>query len=283
MMATKTVVITGGTSGIGLAAALDLARQGARIVLVARDPVRAESTLKRLRRISPEAGHSLHLGDLSRLSDMKRVGAAIAASEARIDVLVNNAGAWFPDRTVTEDGVEKTFALDHLSYFVLTDALLPALKAAAPSRIVSTSSEGHRFASLDFDDLQSTRNYKGFVAYCRAKLCNVLFTRELARRLEGTGVTATCFHPGFVASRFGDESRGFGRTAFGLAKSLFAISPEKGAETLVYLATSPTIAGQSGGYYAKSKPSKPSRAGRDDAAARRLWDATRALTGVGAP
>ncbi len=282
-MATKTVVITGGTSGIGLAAALDLARQGYRIVLVARDPSRAEATLKRIRRISPEAGHTLHLGDLSRLADMKRVGAAIAAAEPRIDVLVNNAGAWFPERIVTEDGFEKTFALDHLSYFVLTDALLPALKAATPSRIVSTSSEGHRFASLDFDDLQSARRYKGFVAYCRAKLCNVLFTRELARRLAGTGVTATCFHPGFVASRFGDESTGFGRTAFGLAKSLFAISPEKGAATLVYLATSPAVAGQSGGYYAKQRQGKASGAGRDDIAARRLWDVSAQLTGVGAP
>lgn len=282
-MAIKTVVITGGTSGIGLAAALDLARQGARIVLVARDPARAEATLKRLRRISPEANHTLHIGDLSRVADMKRVGASIAAAEPRIDVLVNNAGAWFPDRTETEDGVETTFALDHLSYFVLTDALLPALEAAAPSRIVSTSSDAHRFASLDFGDLQGTRNYKGFMAYCRAKLCNVLFTRELARRLAGTGVTATCFHPGFVASRFGDESRGFGRQAFGLAKSLFAISPEKGAATLLYLATSPDVAGQSGGYYAKAKLVKPSRAGQDDAAARRLWDASRALTGAGSP
>lgn len=276
----KTVVITGGTSGIGLAGALELARRGARIVLVARDPGRAETTLRQLRRANPHADHALHLADLSRLHEMKRVGAAIAAAEPRIDVLVNNAGAWFADRVETEDGFEKTFALDHLSYVVLTDALLPALKAASPSRIVSTSSEGHRFAKLAFDDLQSRRGYKGFVAYCRAKLCNVLFTRELARRLAGTGVTATCFHPGFVASRFGDESTGLGRAAFGLAKALFAIPPEKGAATLVHLAASPDVAGQSGGYYAKSKPSAPSRAGQDDDAARRLWAVSAEMTGA---
>jgi NAD(P)-dependent dehydrogenase (short-subunit alcohol dehydrogenase family) len=281
-MSAKTVVITGGTSGIGHAAALDLARQGARIVLVARDPERAEATLKQLRRISPEAGHALHLGDLSRLSDMKRVGAAIATAEPRIDVLVNNAGALFDWREEVEGGLEKTFALDHLSYFVLTDALLNSLKAADRARIVSTSSEGHRFATLDFDDLQGQRGYRGWRAYCRAKLANVLFTRELARRLAGTGVTATCFHPGFVASRFADETEGLFRPVFGFAKSLFAISPEKGAETLVYLATSQEVEGQSGGYYSKRRLATASRAGQDDDAARRLWDVSAEMTGVGA-
>ena len=280
-MAAKTIVMTGGTSGIGLAAALAFARQGHRLVLVARDPARAEAALRQVRRAGPEVEHALHLADLSRLGEMKRVGSAIAEAEPRIDVLVNNAGAWFPERVVTEGGFEKTFALDHLSYFVLTDALLPALKAAAPSRIVSTSSDGHRFAGMAWDDLQGERRYSSLMAYCRAKLCNVLFTRELARRLAGTGVDATCFHPGFVATRFGDESSGFGRAAFAFGKSLFAVTPEKGAETLVHLATSPDVAGQSGGYYAKMKETKPNAAGRDDAAARRLWTATAEMTGVG--
>ena len=279
-MAAKTIVITGGTSGIGLAGARELARQGHRIVLVARDPARAESALRQLRRANPDAQHALHLADLSRLDEMKRVGAAIAATEPRVDVLVNNAGALF-DRREEVEGFEKTFALDHLSYFVLTDALLPSLKAAAPSRVVSTSSEGHRFAVLDFGDLQARRGYKGWVAYCRAKLANVLFTRELSRRLAGTGVTATCFHPGFVASRFGDETGGSLRPLFGLAKSLFAVSPEKGADTLVWLATSPEVEGRSGGYYSKRKPTKASRAGLDDAAARRLWAVSAEMTGVG--
>ena len=277
----RTVVITGGTSGIGLAGALDLARRGARIVLVARDAARAEATMVRLRRISPEAGHAVHLADLSRLSEMRRVGAVIAAAEPRIDVLVNNAGALFDERIETEDGFEKTFALDHLSYFVLTDALLPSLVAASPARIVSTASDAHRFATLAFDDLQARDRYGAFGAYCRAKLCNLLFTRELARRLVGTGVTATCFHPGFVASRFGDEGRGPWRVALGPLKALFAISPEKGAATLVHLATSPEVEGETGGYYAKGRPARPSRAAQDDAAARRLWEISAALTGTG--
>ncbi len=277
----KTIVMTGGTSGIGLAGAVELARQGHRIVLVARDPGRAETALRRLRRANPNAEHALHLADLSRLDEMKRVGSAIAAAEPRVDVLVNNAGALFDRRIAVEGGFEKTFALDHLSYFVLTDALLPSLRAAAPSRVVSTSSEGHRFAALDFSDLQAARGYSGWTAYCRAKLANVLFTRELSRRLAGSGVTATCFHPGFVASRFGDETGGALRPLFGLAKSLLAVTPEKGAETLVWLATAPEVEGRSGGYYSGRKPKKTSRAGQDDAAARRLWALSAEMTGVG--
>ena len=277
----RTVVITGGTSGIGLAAALDLARRGARLVLVARDPARAEEALIGLRRISPEAGHGVHIADLSRLSEMRRVGAVIAAAEPRVDVLVNNAGAWFGDRIETADGFEATFALDHLSYFVLTDALLPSLVAAAPARIVSTASEAHRFAALDLADLQGRDGYRGWRAYARAKLCNILFTRELARRLAGTGVSANAFHPGFVASRFGDAGHGLGRHAFGLAKALFALSPEAGAETLVHLATAAEVEGQSGGYYAKRRPARPSRAARDDDMARRLWDLSADMTGIG--
>lgn len=280
-MAAKTMVVTGGTSGIGLAGALDLARQGHRIVLVARDPARAETALRQLRRAGPGVDHALHLADLSRLSEMKRVGAAIAAAEPRVDVLVNNAGALFDRREEVEGGFEKTFALDHLSYVVLTDALLPSLTAAGRARVVSTSSEGHRFATLDFDDLQARRGYSGWKAYCRAKLANILFTRELARRLSGTGVTANCFHPGFVASRFADETGGPFRPVFGLAKSLFAITPEKGADTLVHLATSPEVEGRSGGYYSRRKLRTTSRAGQDDAAARRLWDLSAEMSGLG--
>lgn len=281
-MARMTAVVTGGTSGIGLAAAFALARRGFRIVLVARDPARAETALVRLRRIAPEAGHAVHIADLSRLSEMRRVGAVVAAAEPRIDVLVNNAGAWFGERIETEDGFEATFALDHLAYLVVTDALLPSLVAAAPARIVSTASEAHRLARLDFDDLQGRRHYRGFAAYARAKLCNILFTRELARRLAGTGVTANAFHPGFVASRFGDAERaGPGRRLFGLAKRFFAVSPEAGADTLVFLATAPDVEGQTGGYYAARRLRRPSRAAQDDGAARRLWDVSAALTGIG--
>ena len=279
----KTVVITGGTSGIGLAAAHALARRGARLVVVGRDPDKAEATLVTLRRVGPEADHAIHLADLSSVADTARVGAVIAASEPRIDVLANNAGAVFDRRIVTSEGFEKTFALNHLGYAGLTEALRGSLEAAAPSRIVNTSSIAHRFGRLDWADLQNARRYRGMMVYCQSKLLNILFTRELARRLAGTGVTANCFHPGFVASRFGDESTGPMRSLFGLGKSLFAISPKQGAETLIHLAASPTVEGQTGGYYVRSKRAELSKAAQDDAAARRLWDTTAVMIANGHP
>ncbi len=195
----KTIVATGGTSGIGEVAVVALAKMGARIILIARDEQRAEQTLVKLEAAAPRAGHALHLADLSSMAETRRVGQAIAASEPRIDVLVNNAGALFSHRRVTPEGLEMTFALNHMAYFVLTEALRERLIASAPARIVSTSSDAHKGARLDFDDLQGAKSYSGFRAYSRSKLANILFTRELARRLEGTGVVANCFHPGFVA------------------------------------------------------------------------------------
>ncbi len=225
----KTVVITGGTSGIGQVAAEALAGMGARIVLVARDRARGDMTLARLRAKGPGAEHAVHHADLSRLAEMKRVGHAIAAAEPRVDVLINNAGALFSHRQVTEDGLELTFATNHVAYFVLTHLLRDRLVASAPARVVSTSSGAHQGARLSFDDLQLKNGYSGFRAYGQSKLCNVLFTRELARRLAGTGVTANCLHPGFVATRFGDQgSRRFASGVFRLLKK-FAMSPEKGA------------------------------------------------------
>ena len=277
----KTVVVTGGTSGIGEVAALALARAGARIVLVARDSKRAEATLRRLRQEGAGLGHALHMADLSSLYEMKRVGAEIAAAEPRIDVLVNNAGALFDRLEKTDDGFERTFATNHLAYFVITDALRGRLAASAPARVVNTASGAHRSATLDWSDLQSTKNYSGLRAYSRSKLYNILFTRELARRLEGSGVTANCLHPGFVATRFADETDGLIRIGARIAKALFAISPEKGAETLVYLASSPDVSGVTGGYFAKCRPATPTAIAQDDAAARRLWDVTAELTGVG--
>ena len=204
---------------------------GARIVFIARDAKRAAATLAKLEAIAPRAGHRAHIADLSLIAETRRVGAEIAASEPRIDVLINNAGAIFSARRVTAEGLEMTFALNHMAYFVLTEALRHRLVGAAPARVVSTSSRGafrrrmrlRRFA-------MRARSYSGWRSYRRSKLANVLFTRELARRLAGAGVTANCLHPGLVASRF----RGGGRMArlFPLAK-LFAISPEQGADTIV--------------------------------------------------
>lgn len=275
----KTVVITGATSGIGAVAAERLAGQGARLLLVARDSRRAAATLARLEQIAPGLGHGLYEADLSRLSEMKRVGAAIAAAAPRIDVLINNAGALFNARRLTEDGLERTFALNHMAYFVLTCALIDRLKAAAPARIVSTASDAHRGARLNFTDLQGENRYEGYKAYGRSKLCNILFTRELARRLIGTGVTANCLHPGFVATRFGNESGGpVSLIIRGL--KLFAISPDKGAETIVYLASSPAITATSGGYFYKCRSATPTAEAQDDSAAARLWAESVRIAGI---
>ncbi len=253
----KTVVITGATSGIGEIAAERLAQMGARIVLIARDKSRGEATLARLHERAPGLGHTVHYADLARILEMKRVAADIAHKEPRIDVLINNAGAMFSSRRLTEDGLEYTFALNHMAYFVVTEGLRERLLASSPARIVNVASAAHQGARLDFDDLQSAKGFGAMKAYGRSKLCNILFTRELARRLHGTGVTANCLHPGFVATRFGDESGGVISRFVGLAK-LFAIPPEKGAETIIYLASSPKIAATTGRYFYKCGPITPS-------------------------
>src|SRR3989449_4639085 len=279
VMQGKVIVITGATSGIGQVAAERLGGMGARVVLVARDKVRGEAALARLRERAPGIAHSIHYADLSRLAAMNRVAAEIAAAEPRVDVLINNAGALFNSRQVTEDGLELTFATNHVAYFVLTHGLRERLVASAPARVVNTASAAHRRAKLDFDDLQSANGYRGFKVYGRSKLCNILYTRELARRLAGTGVTANCLHPGLVATRFGDQSGGLLSNVVRVAKVL-AISPEEGADTLVYLASSPEVANVSGGYFYKCRPAIPSKEAQNDAAAQRLWGETAELAGT---
>jgi len=276
-MSEKVVVITGATSGVGEVAADRLAAKGYRINFIARDSVRGEETLKHLRAIAGGVGHRAFYADLSRLSEMKRVAAEIAAAEPEIDVLVNNAGALFNTRKVTEDGLEMTFALNHMSYFVVTNLLRPNLKA--DGRVVSTASGAHKGARLDFSDLQSQRGYSGFGAYGRSKLCNILFTRELARRLQGSGITANCLHPGFVATRFGDQSGGMLALAVRAAKT-FALSPEQGAETIIYLASSPEAANVTGTYFYKCRPATPTREAQNDADARRLWEISAEIAGM---
>jgi NAD(P)-dependent dehydrogenase (short-subunit alcohol dehydrogenase family) len=273
----KTVVITGATSGIGEVAAIRLAEKGARILFVAREAARAAATLKKLRHAGPGAAHAFHLADLSCLAEMKRIGTLLAA-EPRIDVLVNNAGAIFNRRRETADGLEMTFALNHMAYFVVTAVLLGKLGRGA--RIISTASGAHRRGALNFDDLQLRHGYGGWRAYCRSKLCNILFTRELARRLAGGGVTANAFHPGFVATRFGDGSGGLIGGFVGAAKAVGAISPEEGAKTLVHLAASPQVAGISGEYFYQCRPQLPAKAARDDAAARHLWEVSERIAAL---
>jgi len=267
----KVVVITGATSGIGQVAAERLAAMGARIVMVARDRTRADATISRLRQIAPGMAHSVHIADLSLMEEARRVGELIAAAEPHIDVLMNNAGGIFYEHKITREGLELTFATNHMAYFVLTDTLRKTLLASAPARIVNTSSEAHRRERLDFDDLQNAGNYRALTAYSQSKLCNILFTRELARQLSGTGVTANSFHPGFVDTRFADGGKGALYYGFLVAKK-FALTPEQGAETMVYLASSPAVENISGEYFEKCTVKLPNAAAQDDAGARRLWE-----------
>jgi NAD(P)-dependent dehydrogenase (short-subunit alcohol dehydrogenase family) len=275
----KVCIVTGATSGIGLVTAETLAAKGARVILVGRDQARADAALTRIKRRIAGATVETQIADLSRLDEIRALAGRLAGLP-RIDVLINNAGAMFHRRQTTPDRLERTFALNHMAYFVLTELLRDRLVQSAPARIINVASEAHRNAKLDFDDLQSERHYRGVVAYGRSKLCNILFTRELARRLRGTGVTANSLHPGFVASRFGDENGGLFRIGIGIAK-LFAISPEEGAATSIYLATAPEVDGRNGVYFAKSKPATPSAAAQDDAAAQRLWLESAQIAGIG--
>lgn len=277
----KTCVITGATSGIGLEAAEELARRGASLILVGRDAGRGAAALGRIRTRVPAAQIALRIADLSRLAELRRLAADLLATAGRIDLLINNAGAFFDRHELTEDGLERTFALNHMSYFLLTNLLLDRLKEAVPSRIVNVASEAHRGATIDFSDLTGRRGAKGWSAYRRSKLANILFTSELARRLGDSGVTANCLHPGFVATRFGDAANTMPtRWLFGLAKRLAAITPVEGSRTIVHLAGSPEVARVSGRYFIKSREAEPSPAARDGAAARRLWDESARIAGL---
>ncbi len=275
----KTVVITGATSGIGEVAAIELAKMGARVVFTARSAAKGAETLARLKAVSRGAEPTLVLGDLSTIAGMKAVGAALAAQAPSIDVLLNNAGAFFEKREVTSDGLEKTFAVNHMAYFVVTEMLRPTFTPTA--RVVSTASVAHQFGKVDFDDLQSTKGYRraGMEAYGTSKLMNILWTRELARRLAGTGATANCVHPGGVNTGFGDNNPGVLGVLFKVSK-LFMLTPEKGADTLIYLASSPEVAGQTGGYWTKRRRIEPSAAARDDGAGRRLWAESARIAGL---
>jgi len=268
----RVVVITGGTSGIGQVAAGKLAGMGARMVLVARDKERGQAALDCVRSAGPNARHSIHYADLSTIAEMKRVASEISAAEPRIDVLINNAGALFNSRRLTADGLEMTFATNHMSYYVLTLGLAERLKSTSGARVVNTASDAHKGARLDFGDLQSANNYRGFPAYSRSKLCNILFTRELSKRWSGTGMTVNCLHPGFVKTRFGNQSGGALAYGIRIAKMFAAISQEKGSRTIVYLASSDEVSKTSGAYFYKCKPVEPTQEAQDDESARRLWE-----------
>ncbi|RUL81931.1 SDR family oxidoreductase [Tautonia sociabilis] len=278
----KTCLVTGATSGIGAVTAEELARKGATVVLVGRDPTRCEAALARIRQRTGNPRVEALVADLSSQAEVRLLAEEFRRRFDRLDVLVNNAGALFLERRETVDGIERTFALNHLAYFLLTILLRDLLEASSPSRVVIVSSEAHRGMTLDFDDLEGRRRYQGMMAYGRSKLANLLFARELARRLEGTGVTVNALHPGFVNSSF-FSGHGTGYWAMRRLAGVFAISPEQGARTSVYLASAPEVEGVSGRYFIKRTPAEPSRAAKDDEAARRLWRVSEERTGLASP
>src|SRR5262245_33864436 len=278
----KVCVVTGGTDGIGKAAAHGLATQGARLLVHGRDPEKGARAVAELQARSGNPSIEFLGADFGSLAEVRALAAAVLERAPRIDVLVNNAGSMFIKRAVSKDGYEMTFAVNHLAPFLLTHLLLDALQRAAPARIVTTASNAHLRAKIPFDDLQLTRKYSPMGAYGISKLANILFTRALARRLEGKAVSATCLHPGFVRTNFGaNNNRDISPVfkALFLLISRFARTPEKGAETVIYLASSPDVHGESGGYYFDCKPLSPSAAGQDDEAAERLWQISERLVG----
>ncbi len=278
----KVCLVTGATSGIGEVTASELARRGARVIVVGRAPDRCAATLERIRSQTGATAVESLVADLSSQADVRRLAGQVRERCERLDVLLNNAGAMFLERRESVDGIEMTLALNHLSYFLLTNELLPLLKASAPARIVNVASDAHKGVSIDFDDIQGRRKYGGWRAYQRSKLANILFTYELARRLEGTGVTANTLHPGFVRTRFFGDFTGWWGFITKLGASLIAIGPEDGARTSIYLAASPEVEGVTGQYFVKCRSIPSSPQSRDRAAAERLWRVSEEMTGQAA-
>ena len=276
-MGGKVALITGGTSGIGKATATALAAMGADVVVVGRDPERGERAAAEIR--AQTGGRvDLALANLASQAEVRNLAAEFKRRYDRLDVLVNNAGLVQSTRTETPDGLETTFATNHLAPFLLTNLLQDLLEKSAPSRVVTVSSEAERWGNIDFDDLQSKKRYRGFPVYGMTKLANIMFTYELAERLKGTGVTATCMHPGAVNTRFGTNNSGPFTILFRLFKP-FMRAPEQGADTVIWLASSPEVEGASGRYYSDRKLVKPKKVASDPDARRRLWEESERLTG----
>jgi NAD(P)-dependent dehydrogenase (short-subunit alcohol dehydrogenase family) len=274
----KTVLITGANQGIGKASAIALGKAGAKLVLVCRSEEKARAAIKEIEAAGAKDVELL-VGDMASQVDIRRVAQEFLLRHHRLDVLLNNAGVLVTSRRNTVDGIEETFAINHLGYFLLTNLLLPVLKKSAPARIVNVSSEAHRNAKMHWDDVQMKSGWGSFAAYGQSKLANILFTRELAKRLEGTKVTANCLHPGVIASGFGQTYGGFMSFVMKVARP-FLITPEKGAKTQVWLASSPDVDGISGKYFDKCAEKKPNEAAREADAPARLWKLSEELTGL---
>ena len=275
----KTCLITGATSGIGKAAAMQLGQLGATLVLVARNPQKAAATVEQVRQQTGNQEVDFLLADLSSQQEVRQLAEDFKARYERLDVLINNAGAVMISRQHSVDGIEMTFALNHLSYFLLTNLLMDILKSSSPSRVVNVSSDSHRDAVLDLQDLQYQGRYRGFQAYGRSKLANLLFTYELSRRLAGTGVTANCLHPGLVATNLMADNGVTGRV-MNVFFRVFGRSSDRGAQTVTYLASSPRVEDVTGQYYVDEESAPSSQASHDEEAARMLWQISEELTGL---
>ncbi len=268
----KIVLVTGATNGIGFEAAKTLAGMGATVVGVGRNPQRCTDAAAEITRATGNAQVEFLVADLAVQAQVRQVADEFKRKYDRLDVLLNNAGAYFNKREVSADGIEMTWALNHLNYFLLTDALLDVLKASAPARIVNVSSAAHTGArGINFEDVEFKAGYSGWGAYAHSKLANILFTYELARRLRNTGVATNALHPGFVATGFGHNNGGLMRTGMSIVQKIVAKKPERGAQTSIYLASSPEVEGVTGKYFSDSKETKSSAASYDVAAQQRLW------------
>ena len=274
----KTCLVTGGTSGIGLITALELLRNGDRVVITSRDGAKGTAVAGRLARESGNPNVEVLACDFASLDSIRAAAAEFKQRHQRLEVLVNNAGGYHPKRALSKDGLELTFAVNHLGYFLLTNLLTGLLKASAPARVVSVASEASRYGRIDFDNLQASGFYIAMRQYGTTKLMNVAFALELAERLRGTGVTSNALHPGAIASDFGAVGGWFG-LGFKLVKP-FMLTPEQGARTQIFLASSPEVEGVTGGYFIRKKLQAPPRQAGDAQVRRKLWEASERLTGL---
>jgi retinol dehydrogenase 14 len=278
-MSGRTVLITGGSGGIGRATALGLATMGARVAIVGRDRERTGAAAREIREAGGGPVDAL-VADMSSQAEVRRLAAEVLGTLPRIDVLVNNVGGYWDTRHVTVDGLERTFALNHLAPFLLTHLLLERLRESAPARVVTVSSGAHTMGRIDFDDLGGERSYSGMRAYSQSKLANILFNYELARRLGAGGVTANALHPGMVRTGFGAEDAGTLQRLFTPLMRPFMKTPAQGAATSIHLASSPELEGVTGRYFAGCKPKRSSKRSYDQAAAERLWQVSADLVGI---
>lgn len=280
-MTGKQVMVTGCTAGLGRAAAISLARMGATLSLVCRNRAKGEDLISEIKRKSGREDCDLYVGDMNSLRDIRAIANSFLEKDRRLDVLFNNAGVVMQERTTTADGFETTFGVNHLAYFLLTVLLMERLQIAPSARVVNTASDAYKFSGgrLNFDDLQGEQKYSTFAAYGASKLANILFTRELARRVADSNVTVNAFHPGMVGSDFAKNNGWVAQVAMTLLRPI-ARSPQKGAETGIYLCTSPDVEGRTGGYYFNCALHDTRAAACDDEDALRLWEVSENLTGA---